>query len=159
MKGKPPIQATDPRYISLIKALRLGHFMNDACSYAGISYDAVAKWQRRAAAEEDRVARGGEPDPREQHYIHLVKPIKEARVSAWSRNLQIIQQAADAGTWQAAAWFLERSNKQWSRQTQITGSEGGAVEVKISREELADRMLVLLDDLEADEKEGDENSD
>jgi hypothetical protein len=155
MTGKPPIQPTDPRYIALLKALKLGHFMNNACDYAGISYDAVAKWQRRAKAEEDRVARGEQPNPREQHYVQLVKPIKEARVAAWSRNLQIIQQAADAGTWQAAAWFMERSNKQWARQTQVTGPEGGPVQIAVEREELTDRMLTILETLEEEEREDD----
>ena len=159
MTGKPPMQADDPRYLTLLRALRLGHFMNNACDYAGISYDAVAKWQRRAAAEEERVARGEDPDPREQHYVHLVKPLKEARVAAWSRNLQIIQQAADAGTWQAAAWFMERSNKQWARQTQVTGPEGGPVQVSVTREELTDRMLSILDSLDDAEDPEDDNTD
>lgn len=155
--GRPPMQADDPRYMALVKALRLGHFLNDACGYAGLSYSAVAKWQRRAEAEMDRVANGGTPDPREQHYVQLVKPIKEARVAAWSRNLQIIQQAADAGTWQAAAWFMERSNHQWARRTQVTGADGGPVEVNVSREELTDRMLSILESLDDDGPEDDDS--
>jgi hypothetical protein len=51
------------------------------------------------------------------------------------RNIGIIQTAAQNGTWQAAAWYLERTNpKKWGRHdtVEVTGTDGGAIQVEVS---------------------------
>jgi hypothetical protein len=123
--------------------------MQDACAYAGLTVQAVNKWYRRAEIEIERVEAGGTPDPREQHFVSLVSVIKEAQVAAWSRNLQIVQEAADNGTWQAAAWFLERNNKKWSNRTEVTGANGGPIQT-VSIDDVDAKIRNLIEASQAD---------
>lgn len=148
-QGRKPTAVGDPKIEELTKALRLGHFMQDACAHAGLTPQAVNKWYRRAEVEIERVEAGGIPDPKEQHFVSLVSVIKEAQVAAWSRNLQIVQEAADAGTWQAAAWFLERNNKKWSNRTEVTGANGGPI-ATVSVDDVDTKLRNLIAASEAD---------
>ena len=46
------------------------------------------------------------------HYVELCNTIEKARADAVVRNVGLIQKAATDGTWQAAAWWLERTMPQ-----------------------------------------------
>ena len=84
--------------------LRGGNYIKTACEYAGIPESSYYKWMQEASTEEGRA---WTKDLREQ--------VQAARSYAQAANLQIVQQAAREGHWQAAAWFLERSNpSQWA---------------------------------------------
>jgi hypothetical protein len=63
-------------------------------------------------------------------------------------NVAVIQQAARSGTWQAAAWWRERTNpQQFGRkvQAEVTG--------RISVDDLERRMLELISDDSSDIQE------
>lgn len=87
-------------------------------------------------------------DPaQEARYVELVDAVESARASAEVRALANIQKAAGEGTWQAAAWYLERSypDKWGRRQMQHVGPAGGPVQVDVSVEALEDKLASLLD--------------
>lgn len=72
----------------ILDAIRLGATYELACGYAGVSMDSFARW-------------------RDQH-ADFAEAVKEAEGSGAVGWLARIEQAAKDGTWQAAAWKLER---------------------------------------------------
>lgn len=72
----------------LTDAIRLGATYELACGYAGISFETFNEW-RKAKPE-------------------FSEAVKEAEGGAAVGWLARIEQAAKDGTWQAAAWKLER---------------------------------------------------
>lgn len=151
--GPKGYQPDDPAIQELLKALRLGHYVQDAAIHAGINSRTVYSWLRETDEIEDALTEGETPTPAQQRVLQIGRSIKEARLAAQTRNIQAIQQAATGGTWQAAAWFLERSQPdKWGRfqriAQEISGPGGDPIQV-----ETASRQSVL--DLLGIPQEGD----
>lgn len=112
--------------------------MTEAAAYAGIGQSTLYEWVNRGRAEATRLADDpkAKPDPKEAPFLELADMVEKARGEAWVRNLMLIQRAARDGTWQAAAWFMERSAPdRWGRRYQTvehTGPEGGPVQTQVS---------------------------
>jgi len=93
-----------------------------ACLRAGISVSGLGEWKRRGAA-------GEEP------YAAFLAAYKRAEGDFGLRNLALIGKAAQDGTWQAAAWLLERrypeeyGRKVVQGQFEHSGPGGGPLEV------------------------------
>jgi len=83
-----PSKRTPEREARLLEALRAGNTRKHACAYASITDDTFANWQRR--------------------YSDFSDAVKKAEGDAIVRNVATIMRAAQDGTWQAAAWWLER---------------------------------------------------
>lgn len=140
-KGRKPSTLDDPKVKLLLQALSAGNYVEVSCAYAGLSVAVVYQWLEKGRKEKERIASGAEPDPSKTTYVELLEAIESARAKAVIANVAIIQQAARGGTWQAAAWWLERTNpQQFGRrvQAEVTG--------KISIEDLERRMLELIGD-------------
>jgi len=93
----------------------------------------------------------------ESRYIEFVSVVEKARAAAEVQAVALIRQAAMGGTWQAAAWYLERSAPtRWGRQqVQHVGAGGGPIEVTV--EQLESKLSAMMDrELEAliDEETG-----
>ena len=155
--GRRPLYETDPALIKrLIEALKAGNYIDTACDYAGINQNTYYRWTKAGRNEADRIARGEEPDPDKAAFLDLAEQIQQARAEATVRNVMLIQTAARNGTWQAAAWWLERTQPaKYGRrlQTEVSGPDGGpvAVDVSVSPEALADRIASLLGEGDAGE--------
>jgi pyruvate/2-oxoglutarate dehydrogenase complex dihydrolipoamide acyltransferase (E2) component len=85
--GRPSKQ-TPEREARLIEALRAGNTRKAACHYAGIEERTFQRWM--------------------QHSVAFVASIEKAESDAEVRMVAQIAKAAQDGTWQAAAWWLER---------------------------------------------------
>jgi transposase len=119
----------------VVGALRAGNYITTACEWAGISHDAYYDW----------LAKGDEPDA-DPLFKRFSDEVKKARAEAEVANVQIIRRAGEAGTWQASAWWLERSfPARWGRKTEITGPNQGPIQVEVTRDELKERILTLLE--------------
>jgi hypothetical protein len=129
----------DPKVVLLLQALSNGNYVETACAFAGLAPSTVHRWLQRGRAEKERQEQGIAPDPQEAPYIELCNAVEKARATAVIGNMQVIQQAARAGQWQAAAWFLERTMpQQYGRRIQAD------VQATVSVEDLQRRMLELL---------------
>lgn len=100
-----------------------GNYIDTACEYAGIAPASYYRWMKEAEA-----------DDAPELLLEFRESVKSARAEAEYRNVALIQQAAQKGTWQAAAWWLERTNaNRWGRQQKVTaevsGIGGGPIEV------------------------------
>jgi transposase-like protein len=139
MAGRRVVKIDDPKVKLLIQALQGGNYVDVACQYAGLAPSTVYRWVERGRNERDRLEAGQPPTPSETPYVELCESVERARAQAVVANVTVIQQAARAGTWQAAAWWLERSMpNQYGRkvQAEVSGS--------VSVQDLELKMLELL---------------
>lgn len=95
MAGRPT-KLTPETQKKITEAIRLGATYKLACQYAGLAYNTFNEWMKAGD-----VATSG----RFRDFNDAVKLAEGAAVVGW---LAKIEKAASDGTWQAAAWKLER---------------------------------------------------
>jgi len=135
MTGRPTDLTPDTQS-RIVEALRAGNYIDAACAYAGIGTTTYYRWMQRA---QDPTA----PDI----YRDFRDAVERARAEAEIRNVGLIQRAASDGTWQAAAWFLERSHpRKWGRHDrhEVTGPDGGPVELAVDAQSLEARLAAII---------------
>jgi hypothetical protein len=114
----------------IVSAIRAGNYAHIAASLAGINRSTYYRWLEL-----------GEGSAAKQPYKEFRDTVKEAEASAEVANVALIRQAAQNGTWQAAAWYLERKHSdRWGRndkvRQEISGPEGKPIQVADPREVL-----------------------
>ena len=145
--GRQAPTVNDERVKVLINSLKNGAYVETACAYSGIGTSSVYRWIERGKAEDERLQQGESPNPEETPYWEIWDTIEKARSEAMLRNITLIQTAAQSGSWQAAAWFLERTNpKLYGRRNynELTGADGGALEVALSVDDLNAKIASLM---------------
>lgn len=83
-----PTKYTTETVKQIIDAIRVGATYELAAAYAGISYETLNEWRKK--------------------YPKFSEDIKQAEGQGAIGWLAKIEKAANEGTWQAAAWKLER---------------------------------------------------
>jgi transposase len=140
-----PYKLDEDKIARVVEALRAGNYMETAAAYAGISKSILYKWLADGREVRQKVAKGGIASDLEAKQLELLDAVEKARAEAEVRNVHLIQQAAQGGTWQAAAWFLERSHPgKWGRREKVemSGPDGGPITLT----GLADLMRVKGDE-------------
>lgn len=97
---------------NLLNAVRGGSDLDTACHYAGLSTAQVLLWLERGKIEQENIAAGltsATEGNSEMEYVNFWNELSKARADAVVRNVTLIQKAAQDGSWQAAAWWLERA--------------------------------------------------
>lgn len=138
-----PSKLTEERAEAILNALRLGVTQENAARYGGVHPATYFRWLEEGAKDEA-----------DDKYREFRQAVEKARAESEVRNVAIIADAAKRGTWQAAAWFLERSfPRSWSKtsRTELTGADGGPVNVSVDPEALESRIAALI----ASRKRGD----
>lgn len=79
----------------LTEAIQIGCTYAQACDHAGIATSTFYAWMERG--------RQGDSE-----FIEFLEAIKRANAKSVIANLAVVQRAARDGSWQAAAWVLER---------------------------------------------------
>ncbi|WP_284976091.1 hypothetical protein [Arthrobacter sp. efr-133-TYG-104] len=145
-----------------------GNFIISACRYSGISESTFHTWRLRGETEIDRVGslpgvdvtdlllRGADDptDPLSAAHLWQNRPAKfkasewpfvvfaivmeRSRAAGEIRSVHAIQQAAAAGDWRAAAWFLEHTAPQRFRNRQ---------QITVEESPLAAQHIVTVDEL------------
>jgi len=129
-------------------ALRNGAYIHHACEASGISTSTYHNWLERGRNERDRQNAGLKPDTAEAPYLEFLEAIEKAQAEGALDLLGEIANHARNGTWQAAAWILERKfPRQWGRfdRTEHTGPEGGPMRLDVSTEELERKVARILE--------------
>lgn len=112
---------------ALLAALRAGNYIDSAAEYAGLGERTVRRYisegrnidARIAEHNGDTTAAGIKPNDLRKWQVW--QAIQSARASAEVEAVSLIRKAARDGTWQAAAWFLERSAPgKWGRRERGT---------------------------------------
>ena len=130
----------------LLKHIRAGVPFKYACEAVGIPYHTYSEWVRKGK----RQSRG--------QYHDFYEEVKKARGRAISRNVAIIQKAAEK-QWQAAAWWLERvCPDEFGRPYRVdksTGNENHNVRITIENPNVKKPGSVAA--LSEADKEGDDD--
>lgn len=143
-----PTKLTTETQERIVSALRAGNYQDTAAQYAGITRQTFYSWLERGRIERERISAGEKPRKTETIYLDFVDAVETARADAEARTVALVMKAANEGTWQAAAWFLERSHPQrWGRlnRTEISGPQGGPIETTVDAEELEEKLAALLE--------------
>lgn len=111
-KRKPgrPSKLNDDVQKVIVDALVRGNFQNVAAELAGVDNATICRWMEKGQREEPEFAR----------YREFREAILVANASAQDAQISRINRAARDGTWQAAAWLLERRfHDQWGRKDKV----------------------------------------
>ena len=113
-------------------AVRMGATREMAMLYGGASYDAYNKWMKLAREITTSPPENRDLTERESLCLELMDAVEKAEAEAVVGWLAKIEQAANAGTWQAAAWKLERRYpRTYGRSVQeVVGADDGPVQVR-----------------------------
>jgi hypothetical protein len=121
-----------------LRAIRLGCPIKDACGCAGIGETTYFKWMQWADSDRKDARR----------YQEFRDRIKEAEGEATQAWLAIIEKAARDGSWQAAAWKLERRRGMVATVKQeLSGANGGPIKTETTdaRQALLDRLASIAE--------------
>lgn len=135
-----PTKLTPEVHKRIVDMVRAGNYPEVAAQAAGIPPRTYYDWMARGDE-------GREP------YSQFSQGVKEAQAAAESHAVTTIRKAAMDGTWQAAAWFLERSKpERWRRRenVEVTGKDGGPVQQEIVEGMTVRRARELLRELDGD---------
>jgi len=123
----------------IVKSLKNGHWIETACSLAGISEAIFYKWRSRGEEElkliTDQLDAGVEdPEVNEDEliYVEFLEAVRGADAEAENSAVLAVQSAFSKKDkdWRAAMTFLERRfHKRWQKRdrTELTGPDGGPV--------------------------------
>ena len=132
-----PTKLTKDKSEKIIELVRAGNYAETAATVAGIGAATFYTWMSKGEGEKAR-----------SPYKEFREAVLSARAEAEARMVMVVQRAANDGSWQAASWYLERTQQaKYGKQNRVelTGSEGGAVKVDVSVDELENRIATILD--------------
>ncbi len=126
MPGGRPTRYTPDRVAKILQAIRVGATQRAAAAYAGIDDSTLIRWKRR--------------------YASFAVSINEAEGAAMVGWLAKIEQAANEGAWQAAAWKLERRypHEYGRSAVEVSGRDGGAIKVDHKVEDAREVLALRL---------------
>jgi hypothetical protein len=130
-----PTKLTEAIRDKIVEAILAGNYQDAAARYAGIDPATFYRWMQKGDGTDD-------------HYGEFREAVENAKAAAEVENVAIIRRAARDGTWQAAAWWLERTRPQkYGRKEryEVTGAEGGSLQVDVSMQDLEEKVSRILD--------------
>jgi hypothetical protein len=137
-----PTKLTPEVQDKIVTALRAGNYQDVAANYAGIAAPTFYRWMEQ----------GADPDS-DTIYREFREAVEKAKADSEVRDVALIDRAAADGSWQAAAWKLERKYpNRWGRvtRTEISGPEGQALKVEIDHKAALLDLLGVTDDADTD---------
>lgn len=152
-RGQPLKLLDQDRVDNLLRNIRLGAYMDAAAEHAGIGERTLYRWLEKGRTEAEHVDQGHEPNPDEAVYLHFWQEVQKARAEAEVRHVANITTAANNGTWQASAWWLERTRpEKYGRKlvTEVSGPDKGPIQVEITPEALERRIAAILGEIEGE---------
>lgn len=151
---RPTPTVDDPQVRRVIGALTAGHYLERAARLAQVGASTIHYWKHEGKKERDRVDAGGKPTDRGQKYLGILEAIERAQDQASHKAMLSIMEAAQNGTWQAAAWYLERTDPEhYARRTLIAGHDNGPVQVSVSPEDVDAKLMGMIAAYQASEAE------
>lgn len=115
--GRKPLLLKDPNLKDRIAGIIAGgHYAETACGAVGVSESSYYAWLEKGEVARARHDAGMTLGVEETAYLEFTEAVRKAAAAAEARSLKVINDAANDGTWQAAAWYLERRHPhRWGR--------------------------------------------
>jgi len=108
--GGRPAKLTPEVQEAILKVIRSGGTYAAAARYVGVTETTLYEW----------LAKGRDGL---QPYATFAEAVEKARAEAEMKFVGVVRQAAESGTWQAAAWWLERRlPSDWALKQQLEHS-------------------------------------
>jgi len=120
---------------AICSAIELGTTYEDAANAARITYRTFRNWIVKGQEEAEKDLK------KKTKYLQFFQAVKKAEADAVKRNLAVIEQAKMEGSWQAAAWWLERRYPmKWGKTTKelVLSTDGQKTGVDLLVEALQD---------------------
>jgi hypothetical protein len=118
-----PTKLTPDVHKIIVEAVRKGLPWVHAGNLAGVCEKTVINWREQGAIDTEGV------------YFQFLQDLKRAKAEWVKEQLEIIHEAATTGSWQAAAWGLERRDPDHfalKNKHEISGAPGEPLEVKVT---------------------------
>lgn len=133
----------------IVELIRLGNYASDASGACGISKATFFNWLARGKDERERqrLLPDSKPLTTEVKFLEFLDAVEKARDEATVRNVSIIQRAGHDGTWQAAAWWLERTRQDTygrKERLEVTGQDGEGIKVTVDIGQLEEKIAHVL---------------
>ena len=143
--GRKPIELTEERQERFLKAIRLGCPIKDACGCAGFSDD----WYYIRKKEAGKSPKS----EKNKKFLVFLDKIKEVEGEATQRWLAMIEKSAMGGSWQAAAWKLERRREMFIPRVkqEVDAKVDATVEVKDAKDRLLAKLARIAERSEKEE--------
>ncbi len=130
-----PVECTPALTVVVERELARGRTVRTACAIAGITDETHYRWISRADE--------GEP------FCGYTERVKIAREMGRAKLEGVILQAAEDGDWRAAKTYLQHQYPaDWTPRTELTGKDGGAIQVAIDITAQIDAALASRSDAE-----------
>lgn len=118
----------------ILKLLRSGVPVIHACAAVGLAEVTFYAWIKKGKEQ------------KKGQYVEFYKDVQKAKADAVTRNVALIQKAAQKGTWQASAWYLERCHanefgKQEVQKLEHSGDIG--IDTNGARERITSRITSI----------------
>jgi transposase len=143
-----PTALTKEVHDLIVDAIRLGNYQDYAANAAGITVTTFYNWMDRGKRERERLMNADEkPNPKEAIFLEFFEAVEKAKGLAIAQNVAVIQRAAATGTWQAAAWWLERTaQKTYGRKQQLehSGNAENPIALSVDVNELENKVKRIL---------------
>src|SRR5262245_59106368 len=107
-----PLLLTPELIAKVAEAAEVLFYTGAVAEAVGIARQTLSRWRNRGRAEEKRLAgrrRRYQPAESEAIYLQLHQAMTAACGRAQLRLCKVIDKAANGGSWQGAAWRLERA--------------------------------------------------
>lgn len=130
-----PTKLTQDIQDKIVDAILAGNYQDAASRYVGIDPATFYRWMQKGDGADDQ-------------YGEFREAVENAKAAAEVENVAIIRMAARDGTWQAAAWWLERTRPQKfgrKERYEVTGADGGNLQVDVSMQDLEEKVSRILD--------------
>ena len=143
-----PTALTKEVHDLIVDAIKLGNYQEHAANAAGITAATFYNWIDRGKRERERLSNPDEkPNPKEAVFLEFFEAVEKAKALAIAQNVAVIQRAAATGTWQAAAWWLERTaQKVYGRKQQLehSGNADNPIALSVDVTELENKVKRIL---------------
>lgn len=132
--GRPSVLTEDVR-TKILTALGMGAFREVACRIAGIHPSTLCRWMQRD----------------DEPFASFARQVEETEASAEVRASAMLLDGAATDPILAMKWLERRHKDRWAARTEVTGKDGGALQVQQSAVDLSTLSDAQLERLAAGE--------
>lgn len=116
---------TPKTHEAVIERLASGSTIEVAAQAAGVARETVSRWLARGATARIARSEGGSLTSSQRVYLRFLQDAEQARSRVEVGALAAIQKAAEDGSWQAAAWYLEHVHPERYSNNRAKRASGG----------------------------------